>query len=126
MAEKRRLLEIPNRPHTIECVIYDTLEEMWAAIDKGNDFHGYYQSLFRDDERPPVMGRIHLARGHYGSGVVAHEMLHAVMDVGFALYCELDSDNELHVYDNEVLCDMIGHLTAQFWRWHYELEEQAK
>jgi len=120
---KSRLLEIPNHPHTIECVVHETLEDMWAAIDRGNNFDGYYQSLFEDGERPPVMGRIHLVRGHYGAGVVAHEMLHAVLDVGFVLYCELDNAGVLHVYDNEPLCDMIGHLTAQFWIWHYEMEE---
>ena len=121
---KRCLLAIPKHEHSIECVIYDTLEAMWAALDRGNGFYGYYQSLFRDDERPLIMGRICLVRGHYGGGVVAHELLHAVLDAGFALHSETDNDDELHVYDIEALCDMIGNLTAQFWRWHFRLETE--
>jgi len=121
---KRCLLAIPKHEHSIECVIYDTLEAMWVALGRGNDFHGYYESLFRDDERPLIMGRICLVRGHYGGGVVAHELLHAVLDAGFALLCEEDDAGAKNVDDTEGLCNMIGHLTAQFWRWHFRLETE--
>jgi len=99
---------------------------MWDAIDKGNDFHGFYESLFADDERPHIMGRVHLTHNYYGSGVVAHELLHAVLDVGFALYSTLDASGDNIIDDPESLCNMMGDLTSQFWRWHYELEEATR
>ena len=97
---------------------------MWEEIGKGVDFDGFYQSLFTDDERPYIMGRIHMVYDYFGSGVVAHEILHAVLDVGFALVAEKDEDGDYLVDDTEALCTMMGDLTAQFWRWYYELEEE--
>jgi len=98
---------------------------MWKALNKGTDFDGFYESGFANDERPPIMGTVHLAHDFYGGGVVAHELLHAVLDAGFALHSERDENGDNHVDDTEALCNMMGDLTAQFWRWHYELEEKT-
>ena len=122
---KHRLLTIPDSTHSIECILYDTRCEMWEAIDKGVDFDGFYQSLFIEDERPAIMGCIHLVHDYFGGGVVAHEILHAVLDVGFALVAEKDEDGDYLVDDTEALCNMMGDLTAQFWHWYYELQEEA-
>ena len=118
------LLTIPGHPHHIGCVLYDTRREMWDAINKGSDFLGFYESKFAGIYRPSVMGVVHLSRDFCHSGVVAHELLHAVLDVGFALNSTRDEDGNDNVSDTEALCNMMEDLTTQFWDWHYELEDE--
>ena len=119
---KRHLLTIPGHAHTIECVLYETLEEMWESQDRDCHFLASYESRFNDDERPPIMGRIHLARESCIISIVAHELMHVVLDAGFALYSERDASGDLHVDNTEALCEMMESLTMQFWCWHYGLK----
>ena len=118
---KRRLLTIPGHAHTIECVLYDTLCALWESQDRGCHFVASYESLFNGEGRPPTMGRVHLPRGivkdiYFYGGLVAHELMHAVLDAGFALNADKTGDHLAD--DTEALCEMMGDLTAQFWRWH--------
>jgi hypothetical protein len=62
------------------------------------------------------IGTIHLVKGDYGSGVVAHECSHACIQ-----WLQMSGYN---INDNdEDFCYELGMLVMKFWKWHYEILE---
>lgn len=73
----------------------------------------------------PAVALVNLCREHIGSGLVAHEMLHAAVSYGTRRrwrWRELDSRARVIPHDNaeERLAEMVGMLVKGFWRHVYD------
>jgi len=72
-----------------------------------------------DDLITRKLGEIHLVRGEFGAGIVAHELQHFITQ--YSVRLNWDTDN---VYGEwETIAYLAGDLTNQFWNGFYEREE---
>jgi hypothetical protein len=70
------------------------------------------------------LGEVHLVAGDYGAGVVAHELLHALLHwswlTRFPIRAACAQESERAQAANEALCDELGTLVAEFWNAYYD------
>ncbi len=71
--------------------------------------------------RRNVLGEVRFVLGEYGSGAVAHEMLHAVLCWGSSESVDIGSRDV-----QEDMCLKIEHLVIDFWNWHFDVIEKEE
>lgn len=111
-------------PHYINVYIWTNRHGMYANVLSNGDPQweaGKFRACFLamesarvgDDVYIPAMyGEVHLVLGELGVGVVAHELMH----------CVLNWMSEIEI-DEEGICLLVGELNRKFWNKFYQIYE---
>ena len=102
----------------IRVCIWDTVDEMYTYMpEEEQDYVARMsccQVVIEDDNiymDEPEIGVMHLVRGKFGVGTVAHEIMH---------YIVFWKDMH-HIDDEETICQHVGMVTNHFWNAFYAL-----
>jgi hypothetical protein len=121
-------LRFSNRRYYIKTFIWPDRESMVAgAAVEGPKYHACYVP-FSPANDPPCIGELHFYVEFLKSGVVAHELLHAIFDLAWKQRQIINPPSittpdtaKNHQYC-EFLCGELENLTNQFWK-HYPLSQ---
>lgn len=106
--------------------VYFNQKRQWVDIfiaDNSRKFmlaekcYAYYQPARERKARRGLFGEIHFSRT--GAGLVAHELLHLLIDWLRARKVTITASNE------ERIVSMYGELVRNFWRRYYEVEKKT-
>ena len=102
----------------VEVVIWAGREGYEAALagapaeDLRDGYACFKASRVRENGRK--VGEIHLVKGNYGVGVIAHDCLHAVFH-----WLMFRTVEEIQEIEEEELCVQLGVIVKEFWIKHY-------
>jgi hypothetical protein len=123
----RMKLYFSNRQAYLLAYIWKDKSDMYVGVASDNP---NYQACYVPD--PPdgrnKIGELHFHEGFFGSGVVAHELLHAIFDLSFKLDKKINPPNPSAVRRSsnntfcEFLCSEMEYITKHFWKKYYDLK----
>lgn len=106
--------------------VYFNRRKQWVDVfiaDSSRKFllrekcYAYYQPSVPRKARRGKFGEVHFSR--MGAGLVAHELLHLLIDWLRARRVKITTDNE------EGIVLMFGEMVRNFWRRYYEWEKKT-